>query len=261
MKEIKINNKTYYELICEKCNINFYRRKDEFKKKKDKCNGRILCYYCMKARKYEDNNFKICSKCKEKKPLNDFYKKNKNKRRYCSQCKKCMNEKNKEWIKKNREKNRQRCKEYREKNKEICKKSSENWRKMNHGKVLEEKRNNYHKNKKNINYKIKIQIRHLITKAFERKGYKKNSKTEKILGCEYEFFIKYLFETYKSNYGYEWDGIEKVHIDHIIPLSTAQTEEEIIKLNHYTNLQLLKAEDNLHKSNKLDWKLGDNNVK
>ena len=30
-----------------------------------------------------------------------------------------------------------------------------------------------------------------------------------------------------------------VDIDHIIPISTAKTEEEIIKLNHYSNLQPL----------------------
>jgi len=55
--------------------------------------------------------------------------------------------------------------------------------------------------------------------------------------------------------GIEWNGIEKVQIDHIKPLKYAKTEEEVIKLCHYTNLQLLKEKDNLEKSFKLDWEL------
>jgi len=35
----------------------------------------------------------------------------------------------------------------------------------------------------------------------------------------------------KLNYG--WD------MDHIIPIASAESEEDIIKLNHYTNLQPL----------------------
>ena len=42
----------------------------------------------------------------------------------------------------------------------------------------------------------------------------------------------------------------KWHLDHIIPISWAKDEDEVIKLNHYKNLQPLWAEDNLLKNNK-----------
>lgn len=43
------------------------------------------------------------------------------------------------------------------------------------------------------------------------------------------------------------------HIDHIIPCSSAKSKEELVKLQHYTNLQYLTKEDNLKKSNSLTW--------
>ena len=46
-----------------------------------------------------------------------------------------------------------------------------------------------------------------------------------------------------DNKGNPKDGILELNktwdIDHIIPISTAITEEDIIRLNHYTNLQPL----------------------
>ena len=50
-----------------------------------------------------------------------------------------------------------------------------------------------------------------------------------------------------------WENTSKWHKDHIIPLSTAKTYEEVIALNHYTNFQPLWSEDNILKSDRLDW--------
>lgn len=47
-----------------------------------------------------------------------------------------------------------------------------------------------------------------------------------------------------------WENHVKWHLDHIIPISYANSEEEIIKLNHFTNLQPLWATDNLSKGNR-----------
>ena len=96
-------------------------------------------------------------------------------------------------------------------------------------------------------------MRNLIKHSFERQGYSKKSHTYEIIGTDYETFYNHLLRTFVDNYGYDWDGKEEVHIDHIIPLASAKTEEEIVKLCHYSNLQLLKAKDNLDKSDKLDW--------
>jgi HNH endonuclease len=43
---------------------------------------------------------------------------------------------------------------------------------------------------------------------------------------------------YNGDFNYGWD------IDHIIPISSAKTEEEIYKLNHFTNLQPLCSKYN-----------------
>ena len=50
-----------------------------------------------------------------------------------------------------------------------------------------------------------------------------------------------------------WDNYSYYgwHIDHIIPLSSANSDEELMKLCHFTNLQPLWYLENLKKSNKL----------
>ena len=53
-----------------------------------------------------------------------------------------------------------------------------------------------------------------------------------------------------DNYG-KGNNNNTWHIDHIIPISSATSLEEIKKLNHYTNLKPMWCSDNIRKSNKL----------
>lgn len=106
-------------------------------------------------------------------------------------------------------------------------------------------------------YKLKENTRNLILKSFKRRGFSKNSRTAKILGCTWGELQDHLFSTWRDNYGQEWNG-EDYHIDHIIPLATATTEQEVIELCHYTNLQMLTPDDNLAKSDSLEWSLDNN---
>lgn len=53
---------------------------------------------------------------------------------------------------------------------------------------------------------------------------------------------------YNGELNFGWD------IDHIIPISSAKTEDEVINLNHYTNLQPLCGKINRDiKKDKLDY--------
>ena len=225
---------------------------------------------------------KICAKYGLKKELSEFQKRP-NFNTYYGTCKKCKNvyskqyrkekaeqisEQRKQHYRDNKEDIKEYMKQYREDGKEILKDKQRIYNK-NHLEGIRERtrkyitkniekireyRENYRKEKISNDplFKLTVTIRHLISNSSRRQGYTKKTRTYKILGCDYDEFNKYLLETYKNNYGHDWDEIKDVHIDHIISLATATSEEEIIKLCHYSNLQLLKAKDNLDKKDKFD---------
>lgn len=102
-------------------------------------------------------------------------------------------------------------------------------------------------------YKLKCQARTTIYKSFARTGNVKSERCEKLVGLSMDDFVAYLKQTYEQTYGRPWDGVADVHIDHIVPLATAQTEEDVKRLCNYTNLRLITAEDNQRKGAKLDY--------
>jgi len=96
-------------------------------------------------------------------------------------------------------------------------------------------------------FKLTCRLRSMTSKIL---GGHKNKRTKEIVGCEFEFFKNYIeskFEPWMNwdNYG-KYNGTEKFgwDIDHIIPVSSANSEETLINLCYYTNLQPLCSKIN-----------------
>ena len=158
---------------------------------------------------------------------------------------------NKEYGKLYRENNKDTAKKYRakwyEKNKETISKINKIYRKNNKEKFKEYQKN---RRKKDPLFKLSGNIRNMINNAIRKQNYTKRSKTHDILGCSFVHFKTHIESQWESwmnwdNYGlyngqpnYGWD------IDHIIPISSDKTEEGIVALNHYTNLQPLCSKIN-----------------
>ena len=168
---------------------------------------------------------KVCLKCKEEKELIQFIKSKQNKSGYRGKCKNCENE------------------------------ISRIWHQNNKHKIDKDKRNEYIKqyNKKrrlkDPMFKLQGNIRSLIGISIRRKTNYKKTKTENYLCCSFKEFRIHLERQFTK--GMSWENIGEWHLDHIYPVSLAKDEEEIIKLNHYTNFQPLWAIDNKSKGNKI----------
>lgn len=72
-----------------------------------------------------------------------------------------------------------------------------------------------------------------------------------MLGCDYGTLAAHLESKFTE--GMDWSNRGKWHIDHVMPLASAKTEDELTALCHYTNLQPLWAYDNLSKGAKVNY--------
>lgn len=150
----------------------------------------------------------------------------------------------KEWAFNNKDKVYNGCVyKYSEKttirNREYRKNNPEKVKEWQSRRRLKIKSSSFERMKNSLRYRIYIYVK--IGK------YRKNTKTEDILGCEWNTIKKHLESQF--TYGMSWDnyGYTGWHIDHIIPLATAKNQEELDKLFHYKNLQPLWAGDNMRK--------------
>ena len=98
-------------------------------------------------------------------------------------------------------------------------------------------------------FALQQRVRGRLHGALTRRRIAKNSRTSEVLGCTWEELATHLEGRFKP--GMTWENRSLWHVDHIIPLASAETEDALLRLCHYTNLQPLWAEDNLKKSDKI----------
>jgi len=96
-------------------------------------------------------------------------------------------------------------------------------------------------------FKLTMDVRNMLNWSLKNQGYSKKTKAYHIIKCDYDFLIDWLNGLASNNYNY---GVGDLHIDHVVPISLAETEKETLLLNHYSNLQLLTADENQSKGNR-----------
>ena len=177
-------------------------------------------------------------------------------------CIDCYKEYYRVYRKLNKDRIKTRQQNYQKDNIEILREKRKEYRELNKDKIKENyinfiaKNTNYNtiysreRYKKDNLFKLIRNYRNLVKLSFMNKKIIKSKNSEKILGCSFEDFKIYLenkFEDwmtwenrglYNGELNYGWD------IDHIIPISSAVSEEEIVNLSHYSNLQPLCSKIN-----------------
>jgi hypothetical protein len=160
------------------------------------------------------------------------------------------------------ENNKDKKKEYAENRKDIINNYVKEYRKANKEKIsmrrkiaydkldknlINVKRRDYYNGriKSDVLFQLRYNIKTMVRDSFRRSEFKRDERSIKILGCTLEEFKIHLESKFKPWMNWENKGLYNGQpeygwdIDHIIPISRAKTKEEIISLNHYTNLQPL----------------------
>lgn len=256
--------------ICSKCKTE--KPISEFGKANNRKRGhRSQCKTCLKE--YDNlNKEKIAARKKKYRELHKEEFSVKRKKYYSNN-----KDKTKAYELKNADKLKAQKKLYRENNKEIIKIKQKEYQLDNLDKFRNGNKKHYKKNKKSIHvknnewrkdkikadplYKLKVRTRTLVYNAFRNKTFRKGTKTTNILGCSFETFKSHLEQQFE--YWMNWDNYGKYNgelnygwdFDHIIPISSATTKDEVFKLNHYTNFQPLCSHVNRDiKKDKLNYK-------
>jgi hypothetical protein len=202
----------------------------------------------MKTRKEIDKAYYESNKEKISKQQKQHYLENKDK--YIIKNKNAYQKQTEE----QKQKRVQATKNYIENNKELVKAKNLEYYYKNKNKILE-KQTKYSLNKYNTNpiYKLRVVLSSTISRRLKKVNANKSKSSIEVVGLENWSLLKEHIEKQWID-GMDWNNYGNKNgcwsIDHIIPISSAQTEEDVYKLNHYTNLRPMWHVDNIKKSNK-----------
>lgn len=231
-----------YQTMCKSCFSEYMRKRNEEIKLEG---GERLEKIKNSKKKYVENN-------KEKEAERQRIKE----RKRHQQDPEKYNQRRREWYQNNKDRALESAKKYRENNKPKIADSKKKYR-QEHAEEIKEynrrtKKERYHSDPL---YHFICRVRGTLNDSFTRYETYKPRKNKDVIGMSSVELREYLLKTFELIYGYPWDLKEPVHIDHIVPLSTAKTEDDVIKLCHYSNLRLLKAKDNVAKGTKLEYSI------
>jgi len=208
---------------------------------------------------------KTCNKCGEAKPITEFHIKKTSKDGRIGVCRECKNNYSKRYYIENKDKIIEYQEEYRRSNYSYIVDRGKKYYEKNRDKKSRYNKEFYFRNREALIERAKIRnkerrgcdplfrladnLRRRTSLAIHGHGYRKNTKTFSIIGCSKPHLVNHLENQFAD--GMSWDNYGDWHIDHIVPLSSAETEDELIGLCHYTNLQPLWASENMSKGAKL----------
>lgn len=215
----------------------------------------------------ETIQYKSCAKCNLEKSLDCFYKNKNCKDGYRNICRECCKEKQNQYRINNYENVVRGKKIYYENNKEtILAKKREQWKNNEYNSEGEKEKRAKERHEKSLirkkeyqkEYRIKrhnsdglFRLKYSLRRRIKDFITNKTKKTEEILGCSWMEFKLHIEKQFTKGMTWENHGVNGWHLDHIKPLSIAKSEDELYKLNHYSNLQPLWGDENIRKSNKL----------
>jgi hypothetical protein len=177
-----------------------------------------------------------CSICEQIHHVSHFSKATNSLNGFRPMCRKCYNQITKD-------SKRDYDKAYRDKNLAVIKIKKSLYKKNNRHKL-----NYRYKNDKL--YAVACSIRSRIRDFFLRNNKTKSKNTLTVLGCTYIEICDIFESMFDENMTWKNKG-SYWHIDHVIPLSFGENEEELNTLSHYTNLRPLEAAENISKFDKV----------